>query len=168
MSRKQSAEQNRPMASNIVDNFCSAFVGMTLAHTWRGYGSAIFFEFGRLTPQQRRDGSLEDPKGELGIMIEWDWRIERGATIVCGSSSEDIHCESTLIGLRGTSVVRIELVGRRPELSLDLSNGHRILSLRMAEGDPKWVLFDQREATPKWLCVRDGEIVVEADTQRQR
>jgi len=62
-----SAEQNRPMAANIADNFCSAFVGITLAHTWRGYGSAIFFEFGRLTPQQRRDGS---PKPGLNASVD--------------------------------------------------------------------------------------------------
>jgi hypothetical protein len=149
------------MGSSLLDSYRSVLLRMPIAHTWRGYGSAIFLEFGLLTPRERRDGSPAAPEGKVGVMIEWSWRIEREATIVCGSSSDDVLCDTTLVALRGSSVARIELFGRLPELAPDLSNGYRILSFMTADGDPKWSLFDRREATPKWLCVRGGEVVEE-------
>jgi hypothetical protein len=51
-------------------------LGMEVTHVWRGYGSALFLEMGKLTPQMRRDGTPGNPKGEMELMIEWNWRIE--------------------------------------------------------------------------------------------
>ena len=65
-----------------------ALVGMEVAHLWRGHGSAIFLEFGTLSPGSvRRDGSPGNPMGEITIGIEWSWRIENANSIVCGSWS---------------------------------------------------------------------------------
>jgi hypothetical protein len=65
-------------------------VGMKVSHLWRGYGSAIFLEFGNLSPgSARRDGSPGNPMGEITIGIEWSWRIENATSIICGSWSEE-------------------------------------------------------------------------------
>jgi hypothetical protein len=62
-------------------------VGLPIAHAWRGHGSALFLELGRLhrvdlTRLVRRQKQSGNPKGEAGVMIEWSWRIERVVHVV--------------------------------------------------------------------------------------
>ncbi|WP_428987984.1 hypothetical protein [Methylocapsa aurea] len=68
-----------------IEHFRAATLGMTVAHVWRGYGSALLLELGELTPSCRRDGSPAAPRGEIGLMIEWSWRIEDEQSVLCGS-----------------------------------------------------------------------------------
>jgi hypothetical protein len=57
--------------------FRNALIGKPVSHVWRGYGSAFFLEFGKLTPRKRKSGEAGNPMGELTLMVEWSWRIER-------------------------------------------------------------------------------------------
>lgn len=152
------------MTSSLLAGYRDRFVGMDLTHTWRGYGSAIFLEFGALTQRTRRDGSPGELKGELGAMIQWSWRIEGRNSIICGSWSDDALWEAALLQLRESIVANVEVFGKLPELAIELSNGHRIVSFMTAEGDPQWTLFDRRSPTTRWLCVRDGRVVEQAST----
>jgi hypothetical protein len=131
-----------------------------LSHLWRGYGSAIFFEFGRLTPSTgtRRNGTALNPRGELGLMIEWSWRIENTASILCGSWSEERLWEPTFDLLRGKEILELTVVGRLPEIAVALTEGLYITSFMTAEGDPSWVLFDRREDAVRTLSVREGSL----------
>src|SRR4051794_7120334 len=76
---------------HILQTFRDPLIGLPLSHLWRGAGSAIFLEFGRLTERTylRRDGTRPNPCGEFGLMIQWSWRIEDKASIMCGSWSEE-------------------------------------------------------------------------------
>ena len=49
--------------------FLVALRGEPVTHAWRGYGSAIFLEFGALRERPRRDGTPGSPEGDLGLMI---------------------------------------------------------------------------------------------------
>jgi hypothetical protein len=137
-------------------------VGMNVAHTWRGHGSAIFLEFGSLTPRTGREGSPGNPNGTFGAMIEWHWRIEGQTEIICGSSSDDAVLEAGLSALRGTTVTAVEICGQLPELAITLSNGCRVLSFMTCEGDPQWTLFDRRSSATRWLRVRGGRLTEES------
>lgn len=90
------------MGKSVFEEFTRDFIGLPLSHIWRGRGSAIFLEFGNLTPATdvRRDGSQKNPQGEAGIMIEWSWRIEGKKSILCGSWSDEDRWE------RGFSMIR--------------------------------------------------------------
>jgi hypothetical protein len=72
-----------------LQTFRDALIGLPLSHLWRGCGSTICLEFGRLTPTTRRSGEAGNPSGELGLMIQWSWRIENTVSIRCGSWSEE-------------------------------------------------------------------------------
>lgn len=74
-----------------VEHFREAAKGMAVSHIWRGHGSALFIEFGELTSgtRKRGDGSPGPLEGQIGLMIEWSWRIEDERSIVCGSWSDD-------------------------------------------------------------------------------
>ena len=50
--------------------FFNSLLGKPATHIWRGYGSALFIEFGQLTP---RSGNGENDRGEITLMIEWSW-----------------------------------------------------------------------------------------------
>ncbi|HZK90187.1 MAG TPA: hypothetical protein VFC56_08595 [Stellaceae bacterium] len=134
---------------------------MELSHTWQGHGSAIFLEFGTLTPRVRHDGCPGNPDGEFGVMIEWSWRIEDKRSIICGSWSDEALWEAALRQLHGSTVTNVGLFGQLPELFVELSNGHRVLSFMTSEGNPEWALFDRRSAKSTWLCIRQGLLVEE-------
>lgn len=62
--------------------FAAPLIDLPVAHSWRGYGSAIFLEFGALTAQTRMNGTPAHPQGEMGLMIQWSWRIEGRRSIL--------------------------------------------------------------------------------------
>jgi hypothetical protein len=130
-------------------------VGLTVSLPWKGYGSAIFFELGRLTPPtspRRHHG-----RGEACIEVEWDWRIEAGSEILYGSSSSGPEIESGINSLRDATIVAIALSGQVPELTVKFSNGHCLRSMSMVAGDPQWSvkLIDGR-----WAYSKDGTLLV--------
>ena len=49
------------------DDFRQAFIGQDVSHVWRGYGSALFVEFGvlRASAAERPDGSQGNPKASF-------------------------------------------------------------------------------------------------------
>ena len=108
--------------------FTEPVIGLPLSHLWRGYGSAIFLEFGLLSKRFRRDGSDGNPVGELTLMIEWSWRIEGKRRIWCGSWSDEDRWPRAFARLSGTTIVSISLIGRLPEIDLALSNGLHVVS----------------------------------------
>lgn len=140
--------------------FRGALIGLPLSHLWRGHGSAIFLEFGRLTPQTRRTGAAGNPSGEFGLMIEWSWRIENRTSILCGSWSGEGLWEPTFDLLRNRAVVDLSVVGRLPEVIVALAEDRYVSSFMTAEGDPRWALFDRRGDTLRTLSVRDGSLKV--------
>jgi hypothetical protein len=146
--------------------FRSALIGLPLSHLWRGHGSAIFLEFGRLTPQTRRTGAAANPRGEFGLMVEWSWRIENRTSILCGSWSGEHLWEPTFDLLRNRTVVDLTVVGRLPEVVVALAEDRYMSSFMTAEGDPSWALFDRRGDTLRTLSVRDGSLNVSVTAHR--
>lgn len=134
---------------------------MQVSQAWRGYGSAIFLEFGALTPRSNRDGTPGNPDGELSLMIEWSWRIEEAGHIVCGSWGNEELWEPWLKKLVGRVVLDVEVFGRLPEVMLSLSGHVYLASFMTAEGDPQWVLIDHRENGLPALRSERGRIVAD-------
>src|SRR5580658_524949 len=54
--------------------------GMEVSLAWKGYGSAIFLELGRLSPPRQPRGQHE--QGEACLCVEWDWRVENASSIL--------------------------------------------------------------------------------------
>lgn len=145
-------------SSDIFEKYRSALVSQPLSAVWRGHGSAIFLEFGRLSPQVRRDGSAANPQGDYTVMIEWSWRIENKDSILCGSWSDEGGWKDVFQTLVDQTVKDISVFGRLPELSISLTHGLYVVSFMTAEGQPAWSIID-RSAEPqnsKCLAVRDG------------
>jgi hypothetical protein len=147
----------------ILQTFRNALIGLPLSHLWRGYGSAIFLEFGRLTPSKRTrpDETPQNPRGEFSLMIEWSWRIEGTTSILRGSWSDERLWEPTFDLLRNRAVTDLSVVGRLPEVVVALTEDHFVSSFMTAEGDPSWALLDRRGDAIRTLHVREGRLKTE-------
>ena len=151
----------------LFDAFVTPLIGLPVAHAWQGHGAAIFLEFGALTPRVLRDGSLGNPDGEMGLMIEWSWRVEGKRSILWGSWTDEARWPRGLTCLTKATVIGATTFGRLPEIDLALSTGMHVVSLMTAAGNPTWTLFDRRGETGRWLCVRRGRLCVEEERSRR-
>ena len=132
-----------------------------MSHVWRGHGSALFIEFGKLTPKYRKDGRPLNSDGEFSLMIEWSWRIEVGTGIICGSWSDEELWPSAMSGLVGRHVIDVGVSGRLPEVLLTLSDEAYVLSFMTSDGDPAWALIDHRTNGLPSLTSCGGQLTTE-------
>jgi hypothetical protein len=104
---------------------------MTVSRAWQGHGSALFLEIGR----------LKEGRGELTIMIEWSWRVEKDDVIWFGSWSENDLMGACIPKLTGMRIRNITTIGRLPELKIRLSEHIWVQSFSTVEGHPHWALL---------------------------
>jgi hypothetical protein len=153
----------------ILAPFEIALIGQPVSHVWRGYGSALFIEFGNLIPatRVRRDGSVGNPSGEITLMIEWSWRIEKPRSILGGSWSSERRWPGMFNKLMGANVIAVKTFSTLPEIEVSLSNGLRVASFMTAGGQPGWVIIC-RNKLQSTLGVRRGKLHVEELAPNQR
>jgi hypothetical protein len=138
--------------------FAASLIGLPISYVWRGYGSAIFIEFGKLQFCARRDGSPGHPCGEVSLGVEWSWRIENQNAIQCGSWSEAHLWEPAFDTLRGARIAGCELFGAVPEIRITTDDQIRFLSFSTTDGQPQWYMVDRRDGPERWFTVRQGRI----------
>lgn len=140
--------------------FFSALLGKPVTRVWRGHGSALFIEFGELSPSRLKNGGPENTQGELTLMIQWGWRIERPKSILGGSWSSENRWPGIFEKIMGATVADVQLFGALPEICVTLSNGLRITSFMTAEGQPEWTILTRVPELGS-LCVRKGNLHIE-------
>ena len=142
--------------------FREILIGKQISHVWRGFGSALFLEFGELSDIVFcQDGSTRNPTGEISLMIEWSWRIEKPRSILGGSWSSDGKWPGMFKKLLGSTVVDVSISTGLPELILMLSSGLKLKSFMTAEGQPTWTIIT-RSPNLGTLQVKRGSLFVEA------
>ena len=121
------------------------FLGLRINRSWKGHGSALFLEVGK----------LKSGKGELTIMIEWSWRVEKDNSIWFGSWSEEETIVDNIPKLSSYELKSVSLFSRLPELSISLSDNIWVNSFSTVEGNPEWgVIFSDTE-----IESRSGKLV---------
>jgi hypothetical protein len=147
-----------------IQRLKSVLVGLPVRHVWRGHGSSLFLEFGKLSPRTRRNGSQgNQPRGEMTLMIQWSWRIEGPRSILCGSWTNERRWPTAFARLLDARVLEMSIFGRLPEIDVGLSNGLHVVSLMTAEGQPQWTLFDSHNSKNCWIRVKRGVLCFEED-----
>ena len=152
--------ETRRVPFGDFEAFAAPLIGLPLTHLWRGHGSAIILEFGRLAVGGRRNGTPGHARGEMSLMVEWSWRVEGRRSVLCGSWSDKRACDRAFALLRDRAVAQVDLFGRLPEIAVEFSGGARLMSFMTAEGDPVWTLFDRREEQARWIGVRRGSLEI--------
>lgn len=131
---------------------------MPISWIWRGYGSALFFEFGELSPTWRRDGSSGQPEGCISLGVEWSWRVEDARSILCGSWSDEALWEPVLDRLLNVPVATCEPFGVLPEVAVTTVEGLRFATFSTTDGQPQWNFVDRRHGAARWFSVREGQV----------
>lgn len=149
--------------ADLLLEFSKPLVGLSVSHVWNGIGSALFLEFGNLTPTKLRDGGAGNPRGEMSVMIEWSWRIEGRRSIICGSWCDASEWKRGFSLLQDTTVADVSLFGRLPEIDLAFSNAAHCLSFMTEKGQPQWVIFDRRSEASRCLYSRNGFVELDDD-----
>ncbi|MFZ6799045.1 hypothetical protein ACO0KZ_04540 [Undibacterium sp. Di24W] len=135
--------------------------GMTVSHVWLGIGSALFLELGTLSEgNKRKDGSLGNSIGEVTVMVDFDWRVERQRSILGGSHDTPKRRISISNLLLNTTIVSAQTVGRIPELQMQLSNKLWISTFSHDKGQPTWAVGFNSLGLG-WLCVERGKLCVD-------
>jgi hypothetical protein len=145
--------------SEEIQSLLRSLVGLTVALPWKGYGSAIFLELGRLTTVTFK--RFQQEQGEACIEIEWDWRVEDGARVLYGSSNSRPEIASGISSLQGARIQSLDVTGDVPELVIRFSNGHCLRTMAMLTGDPMWSV---RPPGGRWIVVQDGAVGFYDDT----
>jgi hypothetical protein len=148
---------------NAVETFhqiAHALKGARISHVWRGYGSALFVECGRLSESQvsRKDGSSGNPKGQWSIGLECDWRIEAESCVVCGSHDEKATWAKTLASLVDDDIASVEMFGDVAELRVTLHSGKKLLTFALDHSGPEWSLTDNGQEPAVWVYWSDGSL----------
>jgi len=134
---------------------------MPISHVWFGHGSALFLELGALSEgTKRKDGSACNEQGEITVMVDFGWRVERQRSIVGGSGDSRRLWASVSKKLLGTSILSAQVVGRIPELQLQLSNGLWLVTFSRYEGQPTWAVLFKALGLGA-LCVKGGRLHVD-------
>ena len=131
--------------------------GAEITSAWRGYGSSIFIEFGKLA---KRDDS-KYMQGEQTLTMEWSWRLENSESVLVGSFDEDTKISEFPEMVIGESVESVKLFTRLKEIKVSLSGSLRLLSFSTTSGDPQWYL---RYGDAKYLSVVKNKFEVEHAT----
>jgi hypothetical protein len=146
---------------SAFQQFCAPLVGLPVTHIWRGYGTALYLEFGDLHPRRLSDGSSGNPTGDWELLIASGWRIEGRGLALCDSESDDSHWQEVFRGLMNATVEVVSLVGELPEIALALSNELRLISMTGAQRSPQWTLFDNRKNRAGWAAIKSGILTIE-------
>lgn len=148
-----------------ITELVQPLIGLTVTRPWKGYGTALFLELGRLRkvsrgpkrqlPSGATVGGGYTLKGRATIMIEWDWRVERQRSIEFGSASSERKIVNGIERMKGLTIENIEVCGRIPELLIQFREKHWLRSSAVIEPQPQWSVF---LLDGSWLCVEKGKI----------
>jgi hypothetical protein len=147
----------RVLSGQEVEDQLRSLQGLEVALAWKGYGSAVFLELGRLSPPQSNRGRYA--RGEACVMIEWDWRVENDSLVLFGSSNSGPKIEAGIRGLQGSRITGISVVGSVPEVVGYFSNGRCLRSFSARKGNPQWSI---KLPSGTWLSAKDGALCLDA------
>ena len=138
------------LASDLAD--------LSVSHVWDGYDGTVFLECGSLTESIRDDGAVGNPKGEISIGIEWSWSFSRDDMIKCSSQDKEGFWIPILKQIVGQKIAELNLVGIPAEIELSFENGGRLTSIAVREGEPDWMIIDNRFENAPGFEIKDGKL----------
>ena len=151
--------------------------GLKITRSWRSVDPCIFIEIGRLKTETLQLPNhlrrLRRLSGQLTCMIESDWRVEKPRSIHFGSGFSDGQIDKLLNSLIGTRIIAIGLMGRLPELRIELDDGRTISTILNWSNQPRWSIgfkepklfrlhsFPSNADISPWMHVKKGHLEIE-------
>ena len=134
-------------------SFIQVLVGREVTHVWRGYGTAIFIEIGKLIKKEDR----KNPDGEFTIAIEGTWRVEEGNEIIIGTDEDDAKLNKIFTIFKNLEVTNLNFFARLKEIEIEFNKDLWLSSFEMIGGDPQWSIKNDKT----WLYYKSNKFVLE-------
>ena len=162
LRRNVDSMRHQIISTTDFDELLSSLIGSTIESAENSYGSAIHL---KLAARDSRVGSQVkgcQPQSESAVSVNfyWDWRLESGTRILCGSSNRRGEIKQELQSLVGLSVSEFVLDPFVPDLTVVVSNGLRLRSMALVRGDAQWLIKLQDGSS---LMAKDGRMVLTED-----
>jgi hypothetical protein len=142
------AVESRALTTKQFQSITSPVVGLRVSKPWLGYANAFFLELGALhaeampkLPSSRKlKLKTKTLRGQAGVMIDSEWRVERHGRFSFGRGSKNSQIKSGLKEIRDRRVKSVAVSPCGPELFLQLEGGFHIHSFSNF-GPPCWAVF---------------------------
>lgn len=134
--------------------------GYKISHAWLGHYSCLFLELGNLKAgKSRKDGSIGNSSGEISICLNFCWRIEKKKSIHVGTGESEKRLQNAIKELVNATIVSAQIVGRLPELQIELSNNLWLTTFERYSGQPSWSIHF-KSPEEKCIEIRAGKLSV--------
>jgi hypothetical protein len=170
------AVESRKITSKQFQKITAPVIGLRVSKPWVGYGNALLLELGDLhfetltiLPSMKRlKRRIKSAKGQSGVMINSDWRVERHGQISFGIDSKDGQISEGFKEIRRRRVQSVDISSCGPELFLQLEGGFHIHSFSN-QGPPSWAVFlrdpELFPRDPRWFAF-DHSLLVTFDAEK--
>lgn len=119
----------------VVRSFTDDLIGFEVSYVWRGYGSAIFLELGKISEDERGR-----KRGEATVCIEWSWRIDNEYACILGTWDEDSDINKSIDILQSSVIKGISFFLNISEIDIEFEDGKHLVSFTTVAGDPHWYI----------------------------
>ena len=150
--------RHQTISTESFHELVSNLIGATIESTENSYGSAIYLKLGERHSKAHDQVECSQPRSEpaASVNLYWDWRLESGSRILCGSSNRRGVIKRELQSLVGLMVSEFVLEQFVPDLTVVFSNGWRLRSMALVRGDAQWLIRLQDRSN---LMAKDGAMV---------
>jgi hypothetical protein len=150
-------------------------IGLRVSKPWLGYANAFFLELGalhveampKLPSSKRLKLKTKSLRGQAGVMIDSDWRVESHGKFSFGRGSKDTQIRTGFQEIRGRRVKSVAISPCGPELFLQLEGGFHIHSFSTFR-PPCWAVFlgdpELFPRDPRWFSL-DHSLLVTVDEE---
>jgi hypothetical protein len=141
--------------------------GLRVSRVWQSIEPTVIVQLGRL----RRERLLRRTRlvGQVHLMIESDWRIEKSRCIHFGSSFSESARKRLLPGLIGLRATALSVEPRTRELCMEFSDGRALRTFTDWAQQPRWtVLFYDHSRLPMEPVWRGVDVTPCIHVQRGR
>jgi hypothetical protein len=126
---------------NNVESHLENCIGLNVSDSWRGEGKTIFLELGKLQNHQNAGQYISKGKGEVTLMFDCRWRLEKLNSILVGSLNDIIEIEKHIKSLINKKVEDISFIGRIPEMVIKFENNIWLQSFTSYKNEDWAIIF---------------------------
>jgi len=126
---------------NNVDLYLMKCIGLHVSDIWLGEGKAIFIEIGKLHKHIDKRRHKSKGIGDITLMFDCRWRLEKLNSIILGSLDETSTIEKQIKHIIGKSVKSISFIGRIPEIVVEFDKNLWIQSFTSYKSEDWGIMF---------------------------
>jgi hypothetical protein len=155
------------LSASELNDFTQTLRQLPVTAAEKSYGSAFTLFFGATTQRlvNSKGRSVSFTESSVALDVEWDWRLEFGTEIQCGSSDSRPEIAEGIAVLVGQTIVRLNATGAIPELEVAFTSGHVLRTMAATRGHSAWSITLSENL---WVTPHEGQVWLHDGPQPSR